>query len=434
MFISPHLISGMPKDTPVLLGLSGGADSTALLHMLLETGAPVECAHINHMIRGDEAMSDEEFCRALCKRLGVPLHVLRFDVPELARSEGMTLEEAARLVRYGFFSQIMTERGIPLLATAHNANDNLETILLKLTRGSGARGVAGIPPMRKLDAGICVRPILTMSREEIIEYCEKNSLTYVTDSTNFDTEYSRNLIRAEITPRLLSINPALLSAATRFSELMREDEALLSGIAADFLEKSGDNIKTDELLSLPPSIARRVIAEAAARSGAGMLEYVHISTLLRMCERPSASMSLPGRVTAVISSDRLIFLRDGEEKAPFSLEITEKITQLPYGGYIIIEENPDSLRNIYNLVISQYINLDKIKSGLRVRSREVGDRILSRGMHKSVKKLMCDKRIPSPERQTYPIVEDGDGILWIPGVALRDGASEGGGAYICYCK
>ena len=173
-FRSPALLSGMSEDTPILVGLSGGADSSALLHMLSvyrkQSGAKIYAAHVNHGIRGAEADRDEEFCKEYAGSLGVEIFVLRADVPALAKERGESVETAARGLRYSYFEQIMRENNIPILATAHNANDNLETVIFNIARGSGLSGVCGIPECRRTNHGIVIRPILSMEKREIIEY------------------------------------------------------------------------------------------------------------------------------------------------------------------------------------------------------------------------------------------------------------------------
>ena len=172
-FTPPHELSGLSADTPILLGFSGGADSTALLHMLCcysaRTGAKIYAAHVHHGIRGEEANRDEEFCRSVAKSLGVPFFVHHSDIPALVKECGESVETVARRVRYRFFDELMREHNIPLLVTAHNANDNLETMLFNLIRGSGLGGMCGIPVSRLCDGGALVRPILSMTRQEILD-------------------------------------------------------------------------------------------------------------------------------------------------------------------------------------------------------------------------------------------------------------------------
>ena len=207
---TPQALAGLDKTTPVLLAFSGGADSRALLHFLAtranEDGFPLTLAHVNHGIRGEEALRDRGFCQAVAETYGLELCILDADIPSLAKEHGRGLEEEARVVRYEYFERLMRERRIPLLATAHHADDNLETVLFHLCRGTGLSGLCGIAPTRDLAYGILTRPLLQVSRREILAYCHNNNLEYVTDSTNSDTAYARNRIRGEVIPILSDLN------------------------------------------------------------------------------------------------------------------------------------------------------------------------------------------------------------------------------------
>ena len=181
-FALPHVLSGMTPESPILVGFSGGADSRALLDLLKkyadQNGTQIFAAHVNHGIRGEEADRDEAFCRAIAKDYGIPFFVHRVDIPSLARDTGKSVELCARDERYAFFARLMQENSIPLLATAHNSNDNLETMLFNLARGSGLSGLCGIPPKRECEGGLLIRPILLMSKDDVLEYCRENGLDF----------------------------------------------------------------------------------------------------------------------------------------------------------------------------------------------------------------------------------------------------------------
>ena len=396
-------------DSTVLVAFSGGADSRALFDLTAKycrgKGSSFYAAHVNHGIRGDEAIRDRDFCVKVanecpeCKEI----FVLDADVPKMAAESGRSLETEARLLRYSFFNNIMKEKGITVLATAHNADDNLETLLFNLTRGSGARGMCGIPRVRDCECGVVVRPILDMTKKEILEYCEKNSLSFVTDSTNADTDYSRNLIRAKVIPLLEEINPDLRSAAMRLSSSMKE----LCAFAESEADAKETN-KVSELKDLPDAIFNIVVGNLIKKADTdASLEAVHVASLRSLCEKgkDGSSVSLPFCIRARIDGEKLIFEPDTgrEEKADesFETELASGQNLLPSGDIITVAENPPHLI---------------------ARSRREGDKILSGGMHKSVKKLMCDKKIPISKRNSLPVICDDEGILWIPGVALRDGA------------
>ena len=414
----------------VLVAFSGGADSRALFDLTAkycrERGSYFYAAHVNHGIRGAEAIRDRDFCIKVanecpeCKEI----FVLDADVPKMAAESGRSLETEARILRYGFFAKIMKENGISLLATAHNADDNLETIIFNMTRGSGARGLCGIPRVRECEGGVIVRPILDMTKKDILAYCEENSLEFVTDSTNSDTDYSRNLIRARVIPLLEEINPEVRLAATRLSSSMRE----LCSFAESEAEKYTSDI-IEDIASAPDALLPFVFGSLikSADSDAS-LEGVHIAALSELCRKgiDGSSVSLPKNLRARIDAGRIVFERDtGREKASdesFEMTLSMGENTLPTGEHIILSRAPTE--NSTSFAAS---------GDILARSRREGDKILSGGMHKSVKKLMCDKKVPVAKRNSLPIICDGEGILWIPGVAARDGSiQKNGDVFIAY--
>ena len=433
-FIPPSSLSGLDGSTPVLVAFSGGADSTALLNMLAEygnvSGARIYAAHVNHMIRGEEADRDEAFCRETAARLGIEIFVLRRDVPAYARESGKSVETAARDVRYGFFDNIMKEHGIPLLATAHNANDNLETMIFNIARGCGLRGVCGIPETRPCSGGTVIRPILNMSRREILEYCEKNSLEYVTDSTNVDTDYTRNMIRANIIPALESINDGAIENASRLSASLRSDARCLEDMTADFLKELSDDgsVECSKLLSLSKPVANRVLMCLFEKASDGSsLEAVHLDSIRRLCKaaRAHSVLNLPCQVDARIEQGRLYVEKRGQtalSPADFEYLLSDGINLISEINTEIIIGNSQSPKNIYKKSILLYLDSDKICGSLKARNRQAGDKIRSCGMSKSVKKLLCDKKIPLDVRYRLPILCDDMGIVAVPLCCVRDGA------------
>ena len=381
------------------------------------------------MIRGEEADRDEQFCRNTASALGVTLFVHRFDVPTYAEQQGLSIETAARLVRYDFFNTVMQENGIKLLATAHNANDNLETQIFNLTRGCGLDGICGIPVTRPCKNGTVVRPILSMSRSEILSYCDKNGLSFVTDSTNTDTDYTRNMIRAEIIPALEKINSAAIKNASRLSAALRDDALCLDGLAEWFLEEMNDDasFETEKLLGSPPAIANRAIRALYSHvSDGGTLEHVHITAIRRLCESavPHSTLDLPNKIQARIENKRLYLETKADECAPpddYSVELCEGITDLSMINAQIIIGNSQNTKNIYKKSIPLYFDSGKIKGKLIARNRRAGDKIRVRGVNKSVKKLLCDMKIPLDLRYRLPMICDDDGIVAIPFAVSRDG-------------
>ena len=243
-FKAPHSIAQKGTGEPILLALSGGADSSALLYLLCalreRSPFPLYAAHVNHNIRGEshgnEALRDEDFCRRICRETGVELFVESVDVPRLAKESGQSLETAARDARYGFFARIMLENNIKILVTAHNADDNFETQLFNLCRGCGIDGLCGIPERRQFAevGGVVVRPILSASKSEILDFCRKEKIDFVTDSTNFEDDCVRNKLRLNIIPQLKEIFGSPERSGARLASYAAED--------SDFIGKEADRL------------------------------------------------------------------------------------------------------------------------------------------------------------------------------------------------
>lgn len=422
------------ESQPILAAFSGGSDSCAMLHMLKEYCDSVGCrlyaAHVNHGIRGAEADSDEAFCRDVAKGLGVEIFVLKADVPAIAKERRLSVETAAREVRYEFFDRVMEENSIPILALAHNADDNLETILFNISRGSGISGVSGIPLTRRVKSGYIVRPILTISKSEINEYCAERGIAFVTDSTNTDIEYSRNRIRSRVIPELKAICPTAERSAARLSESLREDALCLENMAREFLlkQREGCSLPIDALRGAPYAIASRAVMMLYSEiSGGADIEYTHVKAALDLARRGVAhsSVDLPGGIRAAVESGGLLFT---SEKAAVSVPSEAYLVELSAGVNVIspinaeiIIGNTQSNENVYKKSIEFFIDSDKIIGALKVRSREPGDKIRALGCSKSIKKLVNEKKIELDIRARLPVICDDAGVVAVPFVAVADG-------------
>ena len=433
-FVCPAELSGVAKDAPILVAYSGGADSTALLYMLREygkqTGAPIYAAHVNHGIRGAEADTDEAFCRRVAEEWKIPLFVHRANIPQLAKETGESIETAARQARYAFFDEIMKANGIPLLATAHNADDNLETMLFHLVRGSGLGGMCGIPISRSCEYGTLIRPILSMTKEQLLTFCEEHDLSFVTDSTNTDVEYTRNKIRAEILPSLRAINPAAAEHASHLAESLRADDLCLQSMANWFLEEMRDGyaIECEKLNGSPSAIvSRALIALFREFSEGKTLSFSHVTALRELSRKsiPHSTLSLPAGTEAVIENGRLLFRKQQKPTPPIPYEIPlfEGKTKISQTNCEIIMKNSQSSKNIYKNSILLSLDSATINGSLYARGRAAGDRIRMGGVRKSLKKLMCEKKIPLSLRSRLPVICDEDGIVAVPLVGTRDGMS-----------
>ena len=456
--------------TGILVGYSGGADSSALLRLLCslcrERDISLVAVHVHHGIRGDEADRDAEFCRRTCEELGVEFRLTRADIPALASRLGRGIEETARDFRYSEFRRILdSDARLSHVAVAHNSDDNAETMIFNLVRGCGVDGLGGIVPIRPLGnvaqplgesaqgndsaqssysgdharqrAGILIRPLITVQKREILGYCAENGIEYIIDSTNADTAYTRNYIRAEIIPRLERLNPSFLTAAERLAGLARADSDSLDRIAAEY--SRDDSIDTALLNSLDTAIASRAVIQLYKKHSPATLETCHVDSLLRLAEtaREGSSLSLPGGTRAVISRGKLTFQKNAMSAADRPLEFEYRLSEgvnrfdLPDFAALVLQNSKkcgefekynERLKNIYKLSIHAELNSDKINHILFVRSRRAGDAYVFGGMTRRLKKLYNDKKLSPAERERLPVFCDSEGIVWVPGFAVADRA------------
>ncbi len=430
----------MKSSGTVIAAYSGGADSSCLLHLLhaycTENGITLAAAHVNHMIRGEDADSDENFCRDECARLGIPLYVKKADVPALSRKSGMGIEEAARVVRYEFFRELSQKHGA-VIATAHNADDNCETLLFNILRGSGLRGLGGISPVRD---GVYIRPLIEVSGEEIRAFCSSNGIKYVYDKTNSDTDYTRNKIRREVMPILREIVPNPEKSVTKLTEMARRDESFISGYAREQL-RGRDRLTRDEFNTIHDAILSRMLIMLYENlTGVSAIEEKHISKVIRLAreKQGESTLSIPGGTTAKITRDCVYFVKNRDESG-YNKTTGEVVFRYPDDGDVFdnglyrvefsqnkhnfhqFNDNIDE--NIYKLSILRTFCFDKIKDVLEVRYRREGDAYVFGGMRRKIKKLFIDRKLSAEEKSLTPIICDREGILLVPPYPLRDGVS-----------
>ena len=422
----------------VLVALSGGADSMALLHTLLLLKEPlgltgIEAVHVHHGLRGEEADRDEEFVRAACRRLSVPLVVMHTDVREQAAKAGEGLEETGRRIRYACFARLAGEKGA-VVATAHTLSDNMETILLHLTRGCGLRGLCGIPAKRPLLSGAeeaenvrVIRPLIGCSRREIEEFCRNRQIGFVTDSTNREEEYARNRIRLQVIPELEKLNPALPAAFARMIKRVRQDAAYLEDQADKALriakradEPGGYDRK--QLRALPPALRSRVLGMIAAGAGSDFTE-AQVETMERLLET-GGSVFLTGGIRVCVGRDRLrvLALPDKETvEIPREMRIEPGNSFAFYGRITMPRLLPlaeyEKESKIHKNLLKNALNYDKISGYVSVRSRRPGDvyHPVGRGVGKTLKKLFNEAGIPAEERERVPVFCDRQGIVLVAG-------------------
>ena len=394
----------IPSGSRVLCAVSGGADSMCLLHMLSRReDITLVAAHFNHQLRGEEADRDEGFVREVCGQWGIPLTVGRGDVGAFAQREKLSIEEAGRTLRYTFLFRAAEEEGCGLIATAHNAEDNAETLLLHLLRGSGLQGLTGISPrLHQL-----VRPLLTTSRREIEAYLTEYGVPHMEDSTNSNDSYTRNRVRHQLIPLLEEMNPGFVRRLGDTIPRLRADNEYLNALARQlFLQakrRGEDLILPAPLLAQAPDpvasrAVRLLLAEAA--EGDWDCSASHIEGVLALCrsDSPSAQVSLPRQLTVRREYEALIFTHDPEPEPLRAFIPQEGNNPIPDTAWtVILDGSP--------------------WPGLVIRPRRTGDEItLPNGHKKSLKKLFIDCKIPRLERDRIPIVADDNGVIAVAGL------------------
>ncbi len=426
----------------VLLALSGGADSVFLACFLYEyrkrtrVGFSVRAVHVNHGIRAREADRDEEFSRTLSSALGFDFEAVHCDVPNLASERCKGVEETAREVRYSAFADIICGRNdLSCIATAHNATDNAETVIFNIARGSGAKGGSGIAPVREN----IVRPLIALTKGRIVDLLHSCNIEYVTDSTNFSTDYTRNYIRHEILPRLEKINPRYAEAFYGFSLALREDSEYIDSVLESELDAADCAVLSRScLLSLKRSAFARIIARFALRNGAASLERRHIYDLYELIQHDNFRYSLPGDVEFVCERGACRVLgRDNMAKTSeilCPLGMGDNVIPGFSGIVSITEQRKKTSLNVYKIFIQAELPSAIIDSGLYVRFKRDGDAYRYGGMTHKLKKVFNDRGIPPSHRELIPIVCDGKGILWVPGLGVREDAVTKGDkkAYISF--
>jgi tRNA(Ile)-lysidine synthase len=415
----------------VLVGFSGGPDSVMLLCALRyyfeknKISAPLVACHINHMIRGEEANRDEDFSRMFAEAMGVQFISYRRDIPTLSMEKGISLEEAARNVRYTIFNDYINEReDLSCVAVAHNATDNLETMIFNMFRGSGCRGLSGIAPVRDK----ILRPLIYVSKSDIMEILNQHSVPYVIDSTNTDTSYTRNYIRSEILPRLNRLSPSPEKQATRLSHNLREQMGYIESEAERFISSNitERGIPTDKLSQLNRALFSEVLLTIGRRECVS-LESTHVNAIRTLMNGKDFAVSLPGGRTFLNEKgySRITVLND-TAPVEYSYRLVMGENYIPeIDRYVILSDKKinNSSSNVYKISIQRAIDFDIIKGGLLVRNKQDGDSYVYGGMTRRLKKLFNDRKLSADERLRLPIICDDDGILWVPGFSLRDGAS-----------
>ena len=408
----------LPEDgAKILAAVSGGADSMCLLSLLIGCGRfTVAAAHFEHGIRGEESLRDCRFVEDYCREKGIPCFVEHADVPARAKELGLGLEETARRLRYDFLEQTAEREGFEWIATAHTADDNAETMLFHLARGTGLKGLCGIPPFR----GRIVRPLLALTRDEIETYLLETGTPHVEDSSNAEDFCSRNRIRHTAVPALKEINGAFAAAALRSARLLRLDEDCLDSLAQAFIEQHSDgvSIPAGPLLSLHEAVSSRVIRKILPPGA----EEKHVEDVLALCRGSERKQyALHGAVLR-FERGRLFF---ASEEVPAIPE-----TVIPIGETVRIEEAGLSVRaeivpggqEIHSPFKTYRVKCESIVGKLTVSSPRPGERYRPerRGCTKTLRSLFAEQKATEARRTLTPVFRDGSGIVLVPPFGRAD--------------
>jgi len=422
----------------VLVGVSGGPDSIALLHILYllkeEYRLTLFVVHVNHMFRGEQARREAQYVAELAQEWGLGYRVLERDIPRLIHEQGLSPQDAGHQVRKKIFQEIGQEIGAQKLALGHHAEDRAETVLLHLIQGTGPEGLAGMPPV----SDWIIRPLAQSYKEEIIDYCRSNNLNFFLDPSNTKPVYLRNKIRLKLLPYLKEeFNPQMVESLVRLEDIVVEENRYLEEQSHTALEnvltqaeKGKIIISTEKLAQQNIALQRRVIRKIynLLRPEEQGLSFTHVRQVLVLTEenKGTKKINLPQGIIAQKSYDRLEFW-DTELKAfsgpesfhlrwdiPGSLRLPNNMTLT--AGYTDLR--PETVKGFFRVVLDG----EKITPPLTVRTRKPGDRIQPLGMAgtKKLKDIFIDLKIAREERDSVPLVCDGEEIIWLPGITIND--------------
>ncbi len=404
------------NNQTVAVALSGGGDSMALLHYMLNESKKYQISiiaiNIEHGIRGEDSISDTNFVKNYCTKIGVPLLTYSVDAVAYSKEHGLSLEQAGRILRYQIFNDAITQGKCDKVATAHHQKDNFESVLFNLFRGSGLKGLAGID--QNFDDKI-IRPLLSVSKQEILDYLSKNNIPYVIDQTNFDDKYTRNAIRLNILPEIEKVFPEAEKSVYRFSQIARlEDDYITEQTlkALTFLDKK-------VLVALPIHNALLSRATVLALKHLGVIkdwEKSHVDSVIALAQLDNGKMAdLPKGVIAVKEYDKIVFYKDvmsTDEIIPFSL------------GEIYFDNKALSIKSadkVIDIKKGFFADKDKIPAGAVIRTRRDNDKFTKfGGGTKSLSDYFTDKKIPLIKRDSIPLLAVDSDVLAIFGIAISD--------------
>ncbi len=394
----------------VAVGVSGGADSMCLLDILSklkeEYAIIVKAVHLNHAIRGEEALRDEMAVKAYCEKKGIELLCFHKNIPYLAKEMRLGEEECGRAVRYACFK----EADCDAIATAHTLSDSIETMLFNLLRGTGTKGLCGIPPVRD---GNIIRPLIDCTREEIETYCAENEIPFVTDSTNLSDDYTRNYIRHNITDKFSRVNESFASNIASALSVLRSENAFLEQCAEELLisAETEGGIKASVLVLAHEAIRKRAIAKLLEGRMSKSTEKRHIDLADEMLFKGEGEIQLSRDLYISLRGDIISFHKPKKLPEEWSCLPEGGVFSTPYNVFELTEATIEEARN------PNAIDADKLRGTLKMTGRRQGDSFFSkkRKNTKSLKKLFNEDKIPEEKRGELAVLREGESLVWLEG-------------------
>ncbi|MBR5816551.1 MAG: tRNA lysidine(34) synthetase TilS, partial [Anaerotignum sp.] len=414
-----------PRNGKIIVGLSGGADSVALLHVLCglkeEFQWEITAVHIHHGLRGEEADGDASFAEAFCEKLGVSCIVRKYDVKAEAEKRKIGEEETGRLLRYEVFRELAGVDG--RIAVAHHRKDQAETLLMRLCRGTGLTGLVGMAPVRE---NIC-RPLLFCSREEIEQYCKEHGLVWREDASNQEEKYTRNKLRLNVLPVLEEVNPKAVEHISETAELLALDEDFLEQQASACYEDAkmdapaGEvHLNRTKLQEMHPAMKKRALRKAMAEFLSADVSQVQIQALEDLLENETGkSRDFLGGIRVENQYDSMVFSLEKEKTEGYCYV-------LPVGEEIFVSEKNMTvmawLSEKYEVDSedTKCFDFDKVRGELFCRTRKTGDLIALKNGRKKIKDLFIDEKVPRSERDILPLIVAGEEVLWAKGLRVSE--------------
>lgn len=425
----------LSKGDRIVVGISGGPDSVCLLTLLQklqdEWDIFIHAAYLNHQIRKKEVQQETDFVKKLADRLNIKITIKSFDVPAYRSEEKLSIQEAAREIRYQFLFEVARKEKADKIALGHNADDQAETFLMRLMRGAGVSGLRGIPPVRD---GIIIRPLIETTRSEIESFLTDKGIEFIIDSSNFKTVYLRNKIRLELFPLLRKeYNPRLIKVLNNTCQILNEEDDFLCQFSSTALSRVEEKKEKDKIvLALSkftdnhPAIQRRILRAAIEyiQGNLNRINYQHINDIIKLiCSRkPNGEIDLPGGLVVYKEYQSLILVRkkvvDLQNVFKYKMKVPG-VTRLSTLNMEVKTQIEDRKKNNYlnKDKNTACLNYDKLKFPLTIRNRKEGDRFYPLGMKgsKKIKDYFIAQKIPLVKRNEIPLLVDQEKILWIMG-------------------